>query len=192
MRWREVRRIAALALYYGFARHLPGRPTPGWQLANALRGLLLRQIFDRCGRDVVAKQGAYFGTGAGIRVGDRSHVGQNSRIDHNVTLGDDVVMGPDVVIMTAAHAFDDPAVPVNQQGALPRRPVTIGNDVWIGTRAVLLPGVCIHDGAVIGAGAIVTRDVAPYAVVGGNPARVVRYRGEKKTTTVHPLAAEVR
>lgn len=55
-------------------------------------------------------------------------------------------------------------------------PVVIGNDVWIGTGAMLLEGVHVSDGAVIGAGAVVTKDVPPYAVVAGNPARVVRYR----------------
>jgi len=52
----------------------------------------------------------------------------------------------------------------------------IGNDVWIGTNAIIMDGVTVHDGAVIGAGAVVTKDVPPYAVVGGVPAKVIRYR----------------
>ncbi|TPN76148.1 CatB-related O-acetyltransferase [Mesorhizobium sp. CU2] len=55
-------------------------------------------------------------------------------------------------------------------------PLEIGNDVWIGRRAIIMPGVHIGDGAVVGAGAIVTKDVAPYAIVAGNPARLIRYR----------------
>jgi len=55
-------------------------------------------------------------------------------------------------------------------------PLEIGNDVWIGRRAIVMPGVRIGDGAVVGAGAIVTKDVAPYAIVGGNPAKLIRYR----------------
>lgn len=57
----------------------------------------------------------------------------------------------------------------------------IGNDVWIGMDALILPGITIGDGAVIGAGAIVTKDVPPYAVVGGNPARLIRYRFDEET-----------
>lgn len=61
------------------------------------------------------------------------------------------------------------------------KPVTIGNDVWIGTRAIILDGVHIGDGAVVGAGAVVTKDVPPYAVVGGVPAKVIKYRFNPET-----------
>lgn len=64
----------------------------------------------------------------------------------------------------------------DRESLLPYKPVTIGNDVWIGTRAMVLGGVTIGDGAVIGAGAIVTKDVPPFAIVAGVPARIVRYR----------------
>lgn len=56
------------------------------------------------------------------------------------------------------------------------KPVTIGNDVWIGTNVVLLPGITVHDGAIVGAGAVVTKDVPAYAVVGGVPARIIKFR----------------
>lgn len=62
------------------------------------------------------------------------------------------------------------------QGILKERPTVIGNDVWIGTGAIILYGVHIGDGAVVGAGAVVTRDVPPYAIVVGVPAKVLRYR----------------
>ena len=65
--------------------------------------------------------------------------------------------------------------------------VTIGNDVWIGARAIILSGVTVGDGAVIGAGAVVSRDVPPYAVVAGNPARLIRYRFDEET--ISALAA---
>lgn len=61
------------------------------------------------------------------------------------------------------------------------RPVVIGNDVWIGGNAVILPGVNIGDGAVVASGAVVTKDVEPYAIVGGVPAKVIKYRFDSKT-----------
>jgi virginiamycin A acetyltransferase len=65
---------------------------------------------------------------------------------------------------------------------VPMRTITIGNDVWIGRNAIILPSVkTIGDGAVIGAGAIVTRDVPDFAVVGGNPAKVIKYRFSEET-----------
>lgn len=64
----------------------------------------------------------------------------------------------------------------DRESLVPYKPVTIGNDVWIGTRAMVLGGVTIGDGAIIGAGAIVTKDVPPFAIVAGVPARIVRYR----------------
>lgn len=174
-----VKRLALFA-YYSLATHLPTQPMPGYQLGYILRRWLVRHIAEACGRDVIVKQHAYIGSGTGLRIGDRAQVGHNARIGQYVTLGDDLVMGPDVVIMANAHAFDDLSIPINRQGALPIRPVVIGKDVWIGTRAIVLPGVNIGDQAVIAAGAVVTKDVPPRAIVGGNPARLIRYRGKTR------------
>lgn len=87
------------------------------------------------------------------------------------------MMGPEVVILTNSHKFNSVDVPMNKQGSF-IEPVVIGNDVWIGTRAIILPGVRIGNGVIIGAGAIVTKDVPDYAVVGGVPAKIIRFRNE--------------
>ncbi|MBY6263855.1 type B chloramphenicol O-acetyltransferase [Azospirillum sp. 412522] len=71
---------------------------------------------------------------------------------------------------------DVPAFAGAQNGYQPAGDTVIGNDVWIGSEAIIMPGITIGDGAVIGTRALVTRDVAPYAIVGGNPARVIRKR----------------
>lgn len=76
--------------------------------------------------------------------------------------------------MSEVEAFNGAA-----NGFEPAGDTVIGNDVWIGSEAILMPGVTIGDGAVIGTRALVTRDVAPYAIVGGNPARVIRKRFEE-------------
>lgn len=173
---KKIIRLFALVLYYGFAQYLPTQPVPGWRLAYALRQVLVRHIFDHCGKGIIVKRGAYFGSGSGIRVGHRAQIGHNSRIDHSVEIGDDVLMGPDVVIMTGGHAYLDSDTPINQQGAVSRKPVKIGRDVWIGTRVVILPGVEIGQGAVIGASSVVTKSIPAFAVAAGSPARVVKWR----------------
>jgi maltose O-acetyltransferase len=173
-------RSVALFLYYAFAQHLPTQPMPGWRLGYWLRAALARRIFRHCGPGVLIKHGAYFGSGSDVELGARSQIGHNARIDHDVVIGEDVLMGPDVVMMSAGHAYEDASVPINRQGQTPRRPIRIGNDVWIGTRVVVLPGVHIADGAVIGANAVVTRDVPAYAVVAGVPAKVVHMRGARR------------
>lgn len=80
-----------------------------------------------------------------------------------------------VQLYTAEHPLDRAARAAFWESA---RPITIGDDVWIGGGAIVLPGITVGDGAVIGAGAVVTRDVAPYAVVAGNPAKVVKWTKE--------------
>lgn len=152
---------------------------PGWQIGYIVRRWLVRRIAANLGEHVIVKHNAQIGAGVGLSVGDRSQLGHNCRIGNYVTIGKDVLMGPDVVIMTSTHGFEEKEVPINLQNEPPIRPVFIGDDVWIGTRVVIMPGVSIERGAVIGAGAIVTKDVPAFAIVGGVPAKIIRYRGDK-------------
>ena len=69
---------------------------------------------------------------------------------------------------------------MRQQGPQREEPVVIGNDVWIGSRVTILPGVHIGNGVIIGAGAVVSKDIPDYAIVGGNPARILKYRNKNK------------
>lgn len=98
-------------------------------------------------------------------------------------------IGPDVLFFSKAdHPVDLPSTyPFKtliwdtgkpNQDAVTKGGITIGNDVWIGARAIIMSGVEIADGAIIAAGAVVTKDVTPYAIVGGNPAREIRKRFE--------------
>lgn len=88
-----------------------------------------------------------------------------------IRVGARVQIGPMVQVLTADHPRDARRRAAGEEWG---RPITIGDDVWIGAGAIILPGVTIGTGAIIGAGAVVTRDVAPGATVAGNPARPVR------------------
>lgn len=103
-----------------------------------------------------------------------------------ITIGDRCAIASGVRVVTPTH--DPNVLPVSSVGI--NRPVTIGQDVWIGTGAIILPGVTIHDGAMIAAGAVVTKDVPPDCMVGGSPARLIKQleqrekrleRGKSKT-----------
>ena len=103
-------------------------------------------------------------------------MGIDCNVGGSVTIGSYVMMGPECVLLSHNHRFDRLDIPMCQQGFSEEQPIHIGNDVWIGTRAIILPGVTVGDHSVVGAGAVVTKDVPPYAIVAGVPARVKGYR----------------
>lgn len=88
-----------------------------------------------------------------------------------VTVGNNVTFGPGVTIVTGTHELGDPC---HRAGTLEPRPVVIEDGAWLCLGAMILPGVTVGKGAVVAAGAIVTKDVPAHALVGGNPARVIR------------------
>ena len=188
--FQKIIKSTALIIYYSIGTKFPTGPAPTSRFGYRLKQFLLKFIAAECGEDIVVKHGCYFGTGNGLKVGDRSQLGQNAKIDPAVTIGKDVLMGPDVIILTTRHAFEDPDTPINQQGVLPIAPVTIGDDVWIGARVVILPGVKIGRGAIIGAGSIVTKNVPQNTIVGGNPAKAIRKRGDRLLKAIKVIEVE--
>jgi len=94
--------------------------------------------------------------------------------DGRIIIEDDVAIGAGVHCYVNNHAFDNVDIPIKDQGYYPSKPVRICCGAWVGACAVILPGVTIGRNAVVGAGAIVTRDVDPYTVVAGNPATIIK------------------
>ena len=158
-------------LYKVFAARLP--VSRRLALAKKLRVFFARRVCS-LGRNVNIERNAYFTPQ--LRLGDNSGVGIDCEIYGPVTIGKGVLMGPKVVIFTDGHAFDRTDIPIGQQGMTKPEPVSIGDDCWLGRRVMVMPGVTIGDGCVIAAGAVVTKDIPPYSVAGGVPARVIKNR----------------
>lgn len=111
--------------------------------------------------------------GKGTNIGSRCHIWAG-HAQGRIVIGEDCLFGPEVMVTAASYRFNDGS-PVTKQ-PMDEADVTIGRDVWLGTRAVVLPGVTIGDGAIIGAQAIVRNDIPANAIAVGQPARVVGTR----------------
>ena len=114
---------------------------------------------------------------------EKIRIGSNCNFNHNVyiagggevTIGDWVGFGPDAKIWSVSHRFDDPDSPWQKQGWI-RNPVIIGDDVWVAANVFVMPGVTIGHGAILSAGSVVNKSIPSFAIVAGNPARVIGWR----------------
>lgn len=134
----------------------------------------------------------------GLRIGDNVSIGPYTTIQVNGTIGDYALIGMHVQIAGRDdHKIDEVGVPlrdstwVGNRDASTRDHIEIGRDVWIGGHSTVLSGIRIGEGAVIGAGSVVTRDVPPYSVVAGNPAKFIRLRFSPVDQKNHSLALDV-
>lgn len=134
---------------------------------------LLADLLGHVGEDSEIRPPLFVDYGQHIRIGSRTFINYNlTALDvAAITIGDDVQIGPNVQLLTPTH----PIEPGPRRDKLEAsKPITIGNNVWIGGGAIVLPGITIGENTVIGAGAVVTRDVPANVVAVGNPARVTR------------------
>lgn len=171
-----------LIIYYLLAKHLPSNHTPLiGNLCNKIRRLCCKHLFKKVGKKINIQPNVYFGNGATLMIGDYSGLGENCRIQQvDLSIGDYVMMAHDVQIIGGGHGYAEIGKPMALQASKSRSLLVIGNDVWIGARVTILGNVKrIGNGAIIGAGSVVTKSVPDYAIVAGNPARVIKYRIEK-------------
>jgi len=169
--WKLINRAAYELLF----KHLPSSMAPvGGKFFKFLRAQIAGRFIASCGKGVNIEHGATISSK--LRIGDYSGVGVDCVCGGPITIGDNVMMGPECVLLTRNHAFDKTDIPMCRQGFQEDKPIVIGNDVWLGRRVIILPGVTIGDGAIIGAGAVVTKSVPAYAIAAGNPAVVKKYR----------------
>ena len=170
----NIKQIAGRILYNLLGKHMPLSDSSCNFGSKKVRALCGKLILESCGKNVNIEKGAQFDRR--VRLGSNSGIGVNAVIAPHVSIGDDVMMGPDCMIFTSNHRMDGLDRPMWQQGFTEPRPVVIEDDVWMGARVIILPGVRVGRGSVIGAGSVVTHDVEPYSIVAGNPAKLIRYR----------------
>lgn len=134
----------------------------------------LYQLFGKAGKNLWVEPPFFCDYGYNIEVGDNVFLNYNCCILDvmPIKIGNNVMMAPNVQIYTATHPLE---AKVRNSGEEYAKPITIGNDVWIGGGAIICPGVTIGNGAVIGAGAVVTKNIPDNVVVGGNPAKIIRH-----------------
>ena len=134
---------------------------------------LLSELLGGIGHDTLIEAPFRCDYGYNVRIGSRSFANYGCIfLDvRDIVIGDEVLIGPSVQLLTATHPLDA----AQRRGWWESgRPISIGDGAWLGAGALVLPGVQIGAEAVVGAGAVVTRDVGPRTVVAGNPARVIR------------------
>ncbi len=174
---KEIRRLLCLALYYGLATHLPRKSVPVLgKISNNFRILCAKGIFKHCGKVSTIGKRAYFGTGKYVEIGNYSGIGDDCTIPNNAIIGEYVMMGPQVYMARDNHKFANTETPMYMQGMQDCAPIRIEDDCWIGARAIVTPGRRIGQGCIVAAGAVVTKDIPQYSVVGGNPAKVIKRR----------------
>lgn len=168
----KIRVIIGQILYKVIATHLPQSYSKFNKISHYLRVLSAKLILDKCGKKIAIGRKAIFSKN--IVIGNNSGIGEKCEILGKCTIGDNVLMAPECIIYTRNHNFMDKNELIVNQGVTEEFPVVIGNDVWIGRRVIILPGVNIGNGAIIAAGSVVTKDVPPYTLVGGNPSKIIK------------------
>ncbi len=142
-----------------------------------VRILMFRLLLGKLGNDVLIDYGTYFRYPKKISIGDGASINRGCELyaahlatGGTITIGSNVAIGPHVKVFAGGHDYNTLNL------ADTAGPVVIGDFAWIGGNSTILPGVHIGEGAVIGAGSVVTRDIPPYTIAVGNPARVIKQR----------------
>ena len=163
-------------IFYATYKVLNILPDRKWN--SGIKHFIFKRCVKSCGSESLARKGAIFSRD--LIIGNGSGIGENCVVGAKTIIGNDVMMAREVLINLDNHHAERTDIPMNRQGIF-HNSCIIEDDVWIGARAIILSSkgdIVIHKGAIIAAGAVVTKDVPAYAVVAGVPARVIKYRKE--------------
>ena len=172
----KLKRKIFYFLYISFFRFTPEDYRPYSLFFPWIRNFLAKKFLKKCGDNIRVKYNS--DVSPDVSIGNNSELGQRSLIHAGVEIGNNVIMGPDVKIYTRNHIADRLEIPIQIQGKSFKK-TKIENDVWIGANVVILPGITVGSHSILAAGSIVTKDVPKFAVIGGNPAKVIKFRNEE-------------
>lgn len=174
--YKRIKKTLFLALYYSIAYHLPNYSFPLGRQFNRIRIGLLRNIIP-VGKDCRIMRKVYIGDGNNVSIGDNCRINESTRLD-NVKIGNNVLIARESIILGKMHEFADVELPVSQQGEREVKTTIIEDDVWLGLRVIVLPGVTLRTGSIIGAAALVNRSTETFGIYAGIPARLIKKRTE--------------
>lgn len=148
---------------------------PDFIVGNRLRRLFYKIHLKKMGKNVTVSSNVHIEAPFNILIGNNCSFNKGCWISGGggLIIQDDVIIGPKVIIHSANHNYDNPNSLIREQGHTFKQ-VMICNNVWVGAGAIILPGVTINPNSIVGAGAVVTKDVPSNCIVGGSPARIIK------------------
>lgn len=171
-----ILRIICYLLYYFLVKHLPNENEfgPIGKFSQRLRSIVCRPLFRESAKVVRIGKGVDFGNGSNIILKDHANLGAYAHVSGSaatLTIGRHVMMGFNCLFILQNHRYNE-----NGFDGYEGKDIIIGDHAWLGHKVIILPGVNIGGNAIIGAGSVVTKDVPENAIVGGNPANLLKYR----------------
>jgi maltose O-acetyltransferase len=162
-------------MYYTVVCRLPHSNYPFGKLFLRIRYYIIKGFLKHTGNNITIEPDIFFGNARDIEIGNNVQINEQCWI-RNVKIGSEVMIAPQVMILNFGHKHHSIEIPMIQQGTQEYEQTIIEDDVWIGARAIILPGRRIGKGSIIAAGSVVVKDVKPYTIVGGNPAYFLKNR----------------
>lgn len=167
-------KVFFLVLYYLIASKLPNYSFPGGKFYNWMRVYCMKR-FMQIGEHNRIMRNVYVGNGKDVVIGNNCRINESVRLD-NVRIGDHVMIARESVFLGKTHEASDREIPMERQGNRVMNQTIVDDDVWIGIRTIVLPGLRIAKGGIIGAGSVLTKSTEEYSVYAGVPAKKIKSR----------------
>lgn len=169
-----MKKRISLLIYYLIANRLPSSFFPAGFYFNKIRVLLARNFLS-IGNNCKIQPRVNLGDGNEIIIGNNCMINEDVYIE-GASIGDYVMIAPNATIYASSHIHSSTEIPMQMQGQTLKKICIIEDDVWIGKSVIVMPGVRIGKGSIVGAGSVVTKNVEPYSIVAGVPAKFIRSR----------------